>query len=229
MTYSMAKRSVLALVCVVAAAGCSAAESRPEPSAAHPCTLADPSKERDLLREITRSPDFDTRVNSTTAHLVDMLKADLRTVVNVGATSPWLMCGYVPEQGKDAGRVQLQVRWQPVDPRERIPEGSLPFEANGATGMTDDTTSLLRVRCDLPGDLSSPADMPLLSVEGSFGIRAPRANMTQADRDRQTAFTYLMARRVTQALGCTNKPLERPPAVKVLPLPTPSPSPSRKS
>lgn len=32
--------------------------------------------------------------------------------------------------------------------------------------------------------------------------------------DRQTILTYLMARRVTDALGCENKPLEQAPAVK---------------
>ncbi|WP_407839084.1 hypothetical protein ACE1OC_26340 [Streptomyces sp. DSM 116496] len=36
----------------------------------------------------------------------------------------------------------------------------------------------------------------------------------QAARDRQTTLTYLMARRVTDALGCENKPLEQAPAVK---------------
>lgn len=213
-----AKRSVLALVCLVAAAGCSVEESGPR--AADPCAIADPSGERDLLRQITGSGDFDTRINATTEHLVDSLKTDLRTL----PSSPWLMCGYVPAQRKDGGRVQLQVRWQPQDQREQLPKGSMPFEVNGAVGRADDIGSVLRVRCDMPGDLRGLSDRALLSVEGSFGIRAPRTDMTQADRDRQTAFTYLMARRVTEALGCENKPLKRAPVVKQLPLPSPSPT-----
>ncbi|MFF1409801.1 hypothetical protein ACFVX6_08385 [Streptomyces sp. NPDC058289] len=215
-----AKRSALALVCLVAAAGCSVEDAKPR--AADPCAIADPSAERDLLRQITGSGDLDTRVNSTTEHLVDSLKADLRSV----PSSPWLMCGYVPTQQKSGGRVQLQVRWQSREYREQFPTGSVPVEVNGAFGRSDDTGSVLRVRCDMPGDLRSQSDHALLSVEESFGIGATRTNMTQADRDRQTAFTYLMARRVTEALGCENKPLKRAPVVKQLPLPTPTPTPT---
>lgn len=220
-----AKRSVLALVCLVAAAGCSVEETGPR--AANPCAIADPSGERDLLRQITGSGDFDTHVNSTTAHLVDSLKADLRA--SSFWTSPWLMCGYVPAQRKSGGRVQLQVRWQSVEYKEQLPKDSVPVEVNGAVGRADDIGSLLRVRCDMPGDLRSQSDKALLTVEGSFGIRAPRTDMTQADRDRQTAFTYLMARRVTEALGCENKPLKRAPVVKQLPMPTPTPTPTPAS
>ncbi|MFZ3497748.1 hypothetical protein ACODT5_31750 [Streptomyces sp. 5.8] len=212
-----AKWSVVALACLLAASGCSAqdAESRPD----HLCEIADPSDERDLLRQIVRSDEFDTQISTTTERLVDRLKGDLRTMPSDDETSPWLVCGYVPTQRKDTGRVRLQVRWQPHSHREGTPEGSVPFEANGAVGRANDVGSLLRVRCDMPGDLRSLSDAAVLSVEGSFGISTPRTDMVQADRDRQTTLTYFMARRVTEALGCENKPLEQAPVVK--PLPTP--------
>ncbi|WP_407839085.1 hypothetical protein ACE1OC_26345 [Streptomyces sp. DSM 116496] len=215
-----AKRSVLALVCLVAAAGCSTEQAGPR--AADPCAIADPSAERDLIKQITGSGDFDTRVNATTAHLVDSLKGDLRSL----PSTPWLMCGYVPTQGKDASRVQLQVRWLYRESKEQNPQGTVPVEANGAVGWAGDTGSQLRVRCDMPGDLRGQSDNALLAVEESFRIGAPRPNMTQADRDRQTSLTYLMARRVAEALGCENKPLKRAPVVKVLPSPTPTPTPT---
>ncbi|MER5482669.1 hypothetical protein ABT024_05545 [Streptomyces sp. NPDC002812] len=52
--------------------------------------------------------------------------------------------------------------------------------------------------------------------QGPF-TACPGALVTAADRaarDRQTTLTYLMARRVTDAPGCENKPLEQAPAVK---------------
>ncbi|MFD7914611.1 hypothetical protein ACFV30_28475 [Streptomyces sp. NPDC059752] len=41
----------------------------------------------------------------------------------------------------------------------------------------------------------------------------------QAGKDRRMTLTYLMTRRVTDALGCENEPLEKPPVVKPLPAP----------
>ncbi|MFJ3519929.1 hypothetical protein [Streptomyces sp. NPDC090131] len=86
-------------------------------------------------------------------------------------------------------------------------------------GESNDTFTKLFVQCDLPGDLDAPSKSAWLYAKASYTVNIGRTDIDQAARDRQSALTYLMARRVTDALGCENKPLEKPPVVK--PLATP--------
>ncbi|MFE4262195.1 hypothetical protein [Streptomyces sp. NPDC056883] len=53
-----------------------------------------------------------------------------------------------------------------------------------------------------------------MSFEQEWARQGPdEGACVRTPRDRQTTLTYLMARRVTDALGCENKPLEQAPAV----------------
>ncbi|MFJ3965485.1 hypothetical protein [Streptomyces sp. NPDC090036] len=91
-------------------------------------------------------------------------------------------------------------------------------------GEGNDTFTKLFVQCDLPGDLDAPSKSAWLCANGSYTVNIGRTDIDRAAEDRQTALTYLMARRVTDALGCENKPLEKPPVVKPLPAPDRNPA-----
>ncbi|MDD9382711.1 hypothetical protein M8Z33_39960 [Streptomyces sp. ZAF1911] len=51
---------------------------------------------------------------------------------------------------------------------------------------------------------------PSTTPPGGSGV----LGTTPPEKKKATTLTYLMARRVTDALGCENKPLEQAPAVK---------------
>ncbi|WP_158708578.1 hypothetical protein [Streptomyces sp. NRRL S-244] len=75
------------------------------------------------------------------------------------------------------------------------------------------------VECAMPGELDERSKSARFYADASYTINIGKPELDQAARDRQTALAYLVARRVTEALGCENKPLERPPVVKPLPSP----------
>ncbi|WP_327168125.1 hypothetical protein [Streptomyces subrutilus] len=96
---------------------------------------------------------------------------------------------------------------------------SVAFDVNGIPGETNDIASRLFVPCDLPDPLRELSDKVWLRADTSYSVNIRRPKGDQTSKDRQTAFAYLMTRRVTEALGCENKPLEKAPVVK--PAPTP--------
>lgn len=214
------KGSIAALVCVVAVSSCSG--QSPAPRADDLCSVAESSDEAAALRQIIGSGDYETQVDSTTDGLTSRLKKDLRERKTDDWTTPADMCSYVPANQSKPHRVRVEFGWTPPagaqGARPAVKDAGR-YEVNGALIETDDIASLLRIRCDLPGGLGAPSKQVLLYGDVSYSINISRTDIDQAARDRQTTFAYLMTRRVTDALGCENKPLEKPPVVK--PAPTP--------
>ncbi|MEV7729910.1 hypothetical protein AB0P15_35145 [Streptomyces sp. NPDC087917] len=204
------------LACAIAVSGCT--DGTPEAKSADLCTLPDGSVELDLLRQIIAG-ELDT--GSTPAdRLTANLKKDLRDREPSDESPGRSVCLYRPEQQAKPHRVVVQARWVPRDASKDRPmaEGA-PFDVNGVPGETNDIASRLYVPCDLPGDLRASSDKVWLKADVSYSVNIPRSPGDQARKDRQTTFAYLMARRVTEALGCENEPLSKPPVVS--PVPTP--------
>lgn len=87
----------------------------------------------------------------------------------------------------------------------------MTYELNGAGGVVNTGNSTLLAQCDLPGELGAQSRNVRLSADAAFSAGPDGPAENQAAKDRRMTLTYLMARRVTDALGCENKPLEKPP------------------
>ncbi|MFI5621306.1 hypothetical protein [Streptomyces sp. NPDC051567] len=211
-------RSTAVLACVLMVASCAPGE--PEAKTDHLCEITGPSEEGKLLREIFRTEEFGTEIQNGTSRLTDRLGDELRKMEPQKATDRVHACAYLPDRQKGAGRATFTFGWVPLDlPKESVRSlpGGIRYEVNGTTGETNDTASLLRVQCDMPGDLGPLSKKALLLADVSYSVNIPRKDVDQATRDRQTVLAYLMTRRVTEALGCENKPLEKEPVVSPLP------------
>lgn len=211
-------RSTVALLCVLTLASCDS--GAPEAKVDHLCEIAPSSDEEALLRGILRTEDFETQITNRAKRVQEGLEGGLREMGIEKATLPWYTCAYWPG-AQSRERATFGFGWAPRASKE--PEWSLakgvPYEVNGVSAETNDTYTKLRVQCDMPGELGQKSKAAWFYANASYAVNIPRTDIDQAARDRQTAFAYLMARRVTDALGCENKPLEKPPVVK--PLPTP--------
>lgn len=210
-------RSAAALACVLMLASCDAGE--PEVKIDHPCEITPSSEEEALLREISGGG-FKTEIYNRTNRLVEKLERELRDMGPEKATYHVLSCGYLPANQQGVGRANFTFGWAPraAFKEPSVPSG-VPSEVNGALGVANDTKSKLFVQCDMPGELDTPSHKAWLSADASYTVNTSRTDIDQAARDRQTALAYLMTRRVTEALGCENKPLEPAPVVKPLPKP----------
>ncbi|MFJ3833027.1 hypothetical protein ACIPWI_34495 [Streptomyces sp. NPDC090046] len=212
-------RSATALLSVVLLASCTSGES--EAKIEHLCTVTPASEEDVLLRGILRADGFTTDINNRTSRVVEGLERDLREIGPAKQTLSTSMCAYKPTAQAGSERARFEFGWVPrtsKDAETSMSDGGR-FEVNGAFGEGNYFLTKLFVRCDMPGDLAEPSKSAWLYAKASYTVNIGRTDIDQAARDRQSALTYLMARRVTDALGCENKPLEKPPVVK--PLATP--------
>ncbi|GAA1563026.1 hypothetical protein GCM10009731_16770 [Streptomyces globosus] len=213
-------RSAAALLCALALAACDSGEA--EAKADHPCENASGSQEHALLRDILRVDGFQTDVMSSTSRVAEELKRRLQRMDPKKRTLPVHTCAYRPGGRAGVERARFGFGWVDRTSPEVKPslDQGVPYEANGAFGEANDFITKLYVECTLPG----LADLPKavwLYADASYTVNIGRTDIDQAARDRQTALTYLMTRRITDALGCENEPLEQPPTVKPLPAPTP--------
>ncbi|WP_030757026.1 MULTISPECIES: hypothetical protein [unclassified Streptomyces] len=210
-------RSTAAVLAALVLASCTSGES--EAKAEHLCTVTPASEEDVLLRGILRADGFKTYIPNRTSRVVEALERDLRVIGTAEKTFSTSLCAYQPPARTE--RASFEIDWvtrTSKDVEPSMSDGSR-FEVNGAFGESNYFLTKLFVRCDMPGDLAEPSKSAWLYAEASYTVNIGRTDIDQAAKDRQTALTYLMARRVTDALGCENKPLEKPPVVK--PLPTP--------
>ncbi|MFF5488915.1 hypothetical protein ACFY7Y_38545 [Streptomyces virginiae] len=210
-------RSAAALVCVAALASCTSGE--PE-AKADLCGIGAASEEEALVREILGTADFETKTHRSESVLADKVKQALPGM-RPGKNSYFnTACSYRVEDERRAVSATFSFGWSP-----RVPPGppsdGVSYELNGASGVTSGSSSTLLVQCDLPGELGAQSRNVWFSGDAYFSSMPATGTdpVDQAGKDRRMTLTYLMTRRVTDALGCENKPLEKPPVVK--PLPTP--------
>ncbi|MET9469454.1 hypothetical protein ABZY44_32615 [Streptomyces sp. NPDC006544] len=213
-------RSTAALVCGLTLASCTSGE--PEARSEQSCGISPSSQEGLLLRGILHAETFETLLYSSTREVAATLRHTLPETSPEKRTHQKSTCALWAAGQNGADRVTFSFGWVPRASKEvdeQLSEG-VPFEAEGgAFGQASATDTVLYVGCELPAELGEPSKSAWLRARASHNVSPPRTDIDQAVRDQQTALTYLMARRITDALGCENKPLEKPPVVK--PLPTP--------
>ncbi|MFD9407849.1 hypothetical protein ACFWBN_12660 [Streptomyces sp. NPDC059989] len=212
------KLSAAALVCVLALASCTSGGS--EAKAVNPCGISASSEEDALIREILATEDFETKAFKSTSELVDKVKRALPGM-RPGKHSYFnAACRYGVEDEHRAVSATFSFGWSPRVP-PGLPSNGVSYELNGASGVTNESNSTLLVQCDLPGELGAQSRNVWFSADAYFSFlpATGAAVVDQAGKDRRMTLTYLMTRRVTEALGCENKPLEKPPVVKPLPSP----------
>lgn len=213
-------RSTAALVCGLALASCTSGE--PEAKSEQPCGVSPSSQEGVLLRGIIPAEGFEALVYNSTSEVATALRYALPETSPERRTSPKSTCALWAAGQNGGDRVTFRFGWVSRASKEveqPLSKG-VPFEADGgAFGQANDTNTSLYVGCEMPDELGGPSKSAWFHATAEHNISPPRTDIDQTVRDRQTALTYLMARRVTDALGCENKPLEKPPVVK--PLPTP--------
>lgn len=204
-----------ALVCVLTLTSCSSGDS--EGKAANLCGIAS-SEEEALVREILVTEGYETKAYKSTSELVDKMEAALQHM-RPGKDSYFNTACRYEDDRPHRGYAIFSFGWSPRAASEVSPShNGASYELNGAGGVASAGQSTLLVQCDLPGELGGPSRNVRLSADAMFD-RPDGPVVDQAAKDRRMTLTYLMARRVTDALGCENKPLAAPPVVK--PLPTP--------
>ncbi|MFB7465895.1 hypothetical protein ACFCZ1_20765 [Streptomyces sp. NPDC056224] len=208
--------STLALLCVVALASCTADDSASK--SADVCGISPSSEEESLVREVLGKEDFVTKAYGSTSVLVDKME---RALPNMPKRDMFYTnaCGYSVggEQG-DSGVTFLAGWFLRTSELPSFPN-DVSYEVNGVRGVARSSSSTLLVPCDLPGELRAQSQKVWLTADTTFTFSPSRPDADQAAQERRMTFTYLMARRITDALGCENKPLEKPPVVKPAPSP----------
>ncbi|MFJ4774927.1 hypothetical protein [Streptomyces sp. NPDC088762] len=195
----------------------SCASGELDEKAADPCGISPSSEEEALVRELLGTEAFETKAYGTTSKLVDKFKRALpvlRPEKHIFYTNA---CGYSTDDEQGDARMTFVPGW--FLRASEVPSfpGDVSYDLNGARGVTSGTRTALFVPCDMPGELGSQSQKAWLTADITFTPSRPDAD--QAAQGRRMTLAYLMARRVTDALGCENEPLAKPPVVK--PLPTP--------
>lgn len=210
-------RSASALVCVLMLASCTSGDSEAE--AANPCGINPSSEEAALVHELLGTEEFATKAYATTSRLVDKFERALpvlRPEKHIFYTNA---CEYRADDDHRDARVTFVPGWFLRTSTVPSSPDDASYDVNGARGLTNDLRSTLLVQCDMPGELRAQSQKVWLTADTTFTFNPSRSDVDQATKDRRMTLTYLMARRVTDALGCENKPLEKPPVVKPIPSP----------
>lgn len=219
-------RSTTALVAVVMLASCSSGEpgepDKPEAKSEQPCAINPSSEEGVLLQGILGAKEFESLSYNSTGEVATMLRRALPETSPEKRMSPKSTCALWAADQNGGDRVTFSFGWvsRASKEAEQPLSDGVPFQVGGgAHGQANDTDTSLFVGCEMPGELDGPSKSAWFHAKASHNVSPPRTDVDAKVRDQQTALTYLMARGVTDALGCENKPLAAPPVVK--PLPTP--------
>ncbi|NXY97968.1 hypothetical protein HYE82_27050 [Streptomyces sp. BR123] len=211
-------RSTAALLCVLTLASCNLGDA--DEKAADLCGTTSSSEEAVLLREVLETEGFTTKVRKSMGELVKKLERDLRSMRPEKQTYYHLTCTFQADTDTRLAQANFSFAWAPrTSPQQPWFTGDVSYDVNGARGVADYTKARLLVQCDMPGELAEQSQKAYLSADVYYSFMDFEPDTGQAATDRKMALAALMTRRVTEALGCENKPLEKPPVVK--PLPTP--------
>lgn len=210
-------RSTAALACVVMLASCTSGGS--EADTANPCGISPPSEEGKLVGELLGTKGFDTKAVKTTSGLVEETERALRLIRPEKHRFSTDVCRYTGEGEQGQAKAVFASGWFLKDARPPAFASDSTYDLNGARGFANGGRSTLFVQCDLPGDLREQSQKVWLRADTSYTFSPSTPTADQTAKDRGMTLTYLMARRVTDALGCENEPLAQAPVVK--PLPTP--------
>ncbi|WP_438314036.1 hypothetical protein ACSHWO_21935 [Streptomyces sp. HUAS TT3] len=212
------RRSTAALLCALTLASCDSGDA--DEKAANLCGTPSSSEETVLLRQVLQTEGFTTKAYKPTDELVKKLERDLRSMPPERQTYYHLTCAFQADTDTRLARASFSFAWAPRSaPQQPWFAGNVSYDVNGARGVADNTKARLLVQCDMPGDLAAQSQKAYLSADVSYTFMDFEPDESQAATDRKMALTALMTRRVNEALGCGNKPLEKSPVVK--PLPTP--------
>ncbi|MFD3697077.1 hypothetical protein ACFWUZ_13135 [Streptomyces sp. NPDC058646] len=208
-------RSTTAFVCVLVLASCTSGGSRTE--TANPCGISPSSEEEALVREVLGTEDFATKAYGDTGWLVDKMERALPVMRPEKHSFYTNACGYsVKDEQRDVRMTFLAGWFVRTSAVPSFPD-DVSYSLNGARGTASGDRTTLLVQCDMPGELRAQSQNVWLTADTSFTSSPSRTVADQAAKDRRMTLTYLMARRVTEALGCENEPLAQPPVVKPLP------------
>ncbi|MFJ7588083.1 hypothetical protein ACIQZO_12000 [Streptomyces sp. NPDC097617] len=208
-------RSTAVLLVVLSLASCTSGGS--EARAANPCGIASPSEEEALVREVLDTEGFTTKDYGPTSQLVDKAKRALPVISPKKDVFYTNVCRYSTGDEQGDANATFLAGWVLRDAAVPSTPNDSAYMVNGARGAANGSRSALLVQCDMPGDLGAKSREVWLTADLTFGPSRP--DVDQTAKDRRMTLTYLMARRVTDALGCENKPLEKPPVVKPLTAP----------
>ncbi|MFJ1869357.1 hypothetical protein ACIOD1_32705 [Streptomyces sp. NPDC088097] len=210
-------RPALAFISVLMLASCTSGGS--ETKAADPCGISPTSQEGELVRSVLGTEDFSTKAYGPTSSLVDKAERALRVMGPEKDTFYTNVCGYGTEDERRDARVIFLAGWSLRTSAVPSAPNDASYAWNGARGVTNESRSSLLVPCDMPGELKTQSQKVWLTADMTYTFGPTRPDVNQAVKDRRMTFAYLMARRVTEALGCENEPLSKPPVVS--PVPTP--------
>ncbi|MEU6988608.1 hypothetical protein ABZ946_35265 [Streptomyces sp. NPDC046324] len=182
------------------------------------CDISSGSPEEKLLRQVIRTPEFETRIDNRDQRFVEKMEDGLRAQPEGSSASPVLACSYAPKASSNEGRANVEFTWSPTAEAESGggEKGTRSYQPSAsATGTSDDVSADLFVQCRLPGDLNARSKKVLLHAQAAYTVNLG-AVQDHGTQDQQMAFLYYMARKATEVLGCENQPLAEEPVVKPL-------------
>ncbi|MCP3756142.1 hypothetical protein [Streptomyces sp. TBY4] len=221
-----AAAALVSLLLLLPLASCTPGSGEP---AAHPCGLGADSREDALVREVLARESYETQVLDSTSALAKTMEQALPSIgpkkTSFGANA----CAYKRIVDLDIAHMVLVAGWVLRGSEGRPYFDDVAYELNGVRGLTNigvsefglttASRSNLLIPCDLPGKLAARSRKVWLEAELRYTFSPRRLELDQAAKDSRMTLTYLLARRVTDALGCENQPLAKPPVVEPLPAP----------
>ncbi|MFB9557665.1 hypothetical protein [Streptomyces roseoviridis] len=179
-----------------------------------PCEVAAGSAEAKLLHGLLGTDQVETTYFETTPDLVERLREDLREQVPGKPTSTADACRFKPKDGTGSSSARLEFFWLPKDDTgRRLPAPSSRYDVNGVEAEANDITSALRVSCVLPAAEAKPSSQVYLRADLTNTVLMG-TKVSEETKKQQVSFAYLLAREVTEALGCKGDPLKKDPVVR---------------
>ncbi|MFV2117736.1 hypothetical protein ACE14D_04520 [Streptomyces sp. Act-28] len=202
----------LLLSFVFLSSSCSS-EGVPEPEA-HLCDVSEESAEGRLLSLILGTGQYKTTIFNDIRDVTERLKVDLSQGVPKDGTAAVEACSFLPNKSDDDGRVRVSFYWSGTQASVQTPPPSaLRYGWNGTQVESTDSRSTIWTRCSMAGDAEESSRQVWLTADASNTVDLGRKR-NRVEQEQHASFLYLMTRRVTAPLGCTNDPLKGKPMME---------------